>query len=268
LTGTGVVTGSVVNAGTQAPGSSIGQKTVTGSFAQQSSGVFELELGGTIDFDRLVVAGDVTLQGTLDVTAVSGYSLQPGDLFEFITCGGARTGTFEQVNLPANPWTNVIEYLSDRVVLRVDSAADTDLDGLPDWWEQLFFGGPTGAVAAADDDADGSSNEAEFLAHTEPMNAGSVFGIDDVSKVQPGPDIQVDVRTEPARRYRIEYTDETEATGITWQTFADTNIPVGTWIETNLDSTTHVFTDDGSAATTGGASTSGLRRYRVTVEYP
>ena len=71
---------------------------------------------------------------------------------------------------------------------------DTDGDGIPDWWTQLYFGHPTGlesdhSRAEDDPDGDGYSNAQEFLAGTNPTNSGSVFRI--LSVTQEGDDMRV-----------------------------------------------------------------------------
>ena len=48
---------------------------------------------------------------------------------------------------------------------------DTDGDGLPDSWEQRYFGSNTGANSNADGDNDGRNNRDEFLAGTDPTRA-------------------------------------------------------------------------------------------------
>jgi hypothetical protein len=52
---------------------------------------------------------------------------------------------------------------------------DSDTDGLPDWWEDYYFAGPTAGLAGSDSDADGMTNAKEFLAGTDPLSANSVL---------------------------------------------------------------------------------------------
>jgi subtilisin family serine protease len=59
--------------------------------------------------------------------------------------------------------------------LNLARAVDTDGNGLPDWWEQQFFGHLTGTDPNADPDHDGASNLAEFLAGTDPTNFSSAL---------------------------------------------------------------------------------------------
>ena len=59
--------------------------------------------------------------------------------------------------------------------LNLARIVDTDSNGLPDWWEREYFSQLTGTNPAADADADGASNLAEWLAGTIPTNALSVL---------------------------------------------------------------------------------------------
>jgi subtilisin family serine protease len=59
--------------------------------------------------------------------------------------------------------------------LNLARSVDTDGNGLPDWWEQQFFGQLTGTNPNADPDRDGESNLAEFLAGTNPTNSSSAL---------------------------------------------------------------------------------------------
>lgn len=96
LTGTGSVLGTVSNFATMAPGFSPGTIDITGAYQQiGSSGRYEVEIGGTAPgtFDRTVVAGPVSLSGTLAVTFVNGYTPAAGDTFEIMTFP-SRSGDF------------------------------------------------------------------------------------------------------------------------------------------------------------------------------
>jgi subtilisin family serine protease len=59
--------------------------------------------------------------------------------------------------------------------LNLARMADTDNNGLPDWWELQYFGQRTGINPNGDLDGDGAGNHAEFLAGTVPTNALSVL---------------------------------------------------------------------------------------------
>jgi hypothetical protein len=75
----------------------------------------------------------------------------------------------DAVYVPANDWTVVNVEL-----------CDTDADGLPDRWENLYYGGATNAVPDADSDGDGMTSWEEYVAGTCPTNAASVLAITNV----------------------------------------------------------------------------------------
>ncbi len=58
--------------------------------------------------------------------------------------------------------------MSERITVTIPP--DTDGDGLPDWWEERHFGGPTAADPDEDADGDGLTNMEEFLLGTDPTN--------------------------------------------------------------------------------------------------
>lgn len=60
-------------------------------------------------------------------------------------------------------------------VLNLARVVDADGNGLPDWWEQYYFGHLTGTDPGADPDGDGASNLAEWLAGTDPTNSTSAL---------------------------------------------------------------------------------------------
>ena len=62
---------------------------------------------------------------------------------------------------------------------------DTDADGLPNWWETLFFTNTTTAARFADPDGDRHDNLEEFRAGTNPTDGQSVFAIIEVRSGPP-----------------------------------------------------------------------------------
>jgi hypothetical protein len=89
---------------------------------------------------------------------------------------------------------------------------DTDLDDLPDVWEQQFFNtlanGPGG-----DADGDEMTNEEEYLAGTNPASASSLLVVTEVDVAGPLP--QVTWSSSPLRRYHVQ---------------SNSTFPTGNWV--------------------------------------
>ncbi len=84
----------LLNDGTLEIGTSIGAVLLE-EFDQTSNGRIKIELGGLlpgVDFDQISVTGDAGLDGMLDVTLLSPFTLSPGDFFEIINIDGVSTG--------------------------------------------------------------------------------------------------------------------------------------------------------------------------------
>ena len=79
---------------------------------------------------------------------------------------------------------------------------DTDGDGLPNWWEQLYFGGTTNAVAGIDSDNDGLTNLQDYQAGTSPLDAASVLEITKMELV--GANVVISFPTILGRDYSVE----------------------------------------------------------------
>jgi hypothetical protein len=58
---------------------------------------------------------------------------------------------------------------------------DEDGDGLPNGWEQEFFGGITAADPSGHADSDLHDNLAEWVAGTDPLDGGSFFAITNIA---------------------------------------------------------------------------------------
>jgi hypothetical protein len=95
-------------------------------------------------------------------------------------------------------------------VVRIRLLRDDDNDGLPDTWEQQYFGNPTNALASADSDDDGFSNLAEYVAGTNPANSPSNLRI---TRIQAGPGLSVTITWPSAtnRFYTVERATEAPA---------------------------------------------------------
>ncbi len=94
---------------------------------------------------------------------------------------------------------------------------DADGDGIPDWWEDLYFGGPTAADASAMA-ANGINTLLEcYVAGLDPTDPHARF---EISGVEPnGAGIVIRFNTIPGRRYGVVYKDA--LTNTVWQTLAN-----------------------------------------------
>jgi hypothetical protein len=109
LTGAGTVDATVNNASLVSPGPSTGILTVaTGKDYQQASvGTLQVEIGGRTPgllYDQLAVGGNAILAGRLQVSLVNGFTPQPGDSFEVMTCA-SETGSFSTIDSSGIPGT-------------------------------------------------------------------------------------------------------------------------------------------------------------------
>ena len=104
LQGTGTINGNVTNAGLVAGGSYLGSPapgvlTIAGNFAQTSTGFLAETVAGTgtpgTAFSALNVSGTVKLDGTLEVSTVSGFAFVAGQTFDILNFApSGLTGSF------------------------------------------------------------------------------------------------------------------------------------------------------------------------------
>ena len=98
LEGSGAIGADVTSSATVAPGLSAGLLQLDpGAYTQTTAGTLELEIGGVAlaSFDRLTTTGAASLNGTLKVSLIGGFTPSPGDSFEVLTFQ-SRTGDFAQ----------------------------------------------------------------------------------------------------------------------------------------------------------------------------
>jgi hypothetical protein len=126
------------------------------------------------------VAGRIALTATEDGAALPesayawismGKTVHVGSVFDYRSSGA--TGTYvraEVTGMGGTTFTNPFG-LSD-----VAASADSDHDGLPDWWECVYYGGATDAVANAVSPS-GLTVEGHYIAGSDPRDPSARFAI-------------------------------------------------------------------------------------------
>jgi len=96
LKGTGTIAGTLrIADGSLIVGHSTGTMTVDGDLLFEGDSTLELEIAGPADFDRLIVAGTLTLGGTLALNFIDGFAPVAGDFFALdLFQAGALAGNF------------------------------------------------------------------------------------------------------------------------------------------------------------------------------
>jgi outer membrane autotransporter protein len=100
LRGLGTIGGNVSNGGSVRPGSgaTVGALNVGGNYTQTSGGNLSIRLASTSSFDRLLVGGVASVNGSLTAVAVNGFHPAAGQTYTFLTANGGVNGTFSTVN--------------------------------------------------------------------------------------------------------------------------------------------------------------------------
>lgn len=109
------ITGNFSNGGTVAPGNSPGTATISGNYTATGTAVHNFEVAGTAagSYDVLNVSGTATLNGTLNITFINGYTKTTDQDIAIIT--GTISGTFSTINVPSS---YVVVYTANSVLLR------------------------------------------------------------------------------------------------------------------------------------------------------
>lgn len=110
------------NDGDFEPGTGTTSLNFIGDFNQSTSSILDIEIGGMTagtDHDEFVVLDSVSLAGTINVTAVNGFSPEIGDSFVVITHNG-RTGEFSNVtsSAPGGASAFQVVYHPNQVVVK------------------------------------------------------------------------------------------------------------------------------------------------------
>jgi T5SS/PEP-CTERM-associated repeat protein len=97
----GTFNGNLVNqGGTLAPGHSAGTTTIAGSYAQQSGGKLEIQIGftpGAIGYDRVIVSSLADLNGELQLALLDGFVPGASSTFTILTTASGIVGAFSNI---------------------------------------------------------------------------------------------------------------------------------------------------------------------------
>ena len=189
--------------------------------------------GGNVTFSILLTNGSLPInyQWRLASTPLTNFLLNSySSFFTVSNVQAAQAGNYRVV------MTNIAMpggYASSTATLTVLS--DTDKDGIPDAWTQLYFGHATGQAAdlsrAGDDaDGDGMSNWAEYIAGTIPTNALSYLRVEPMI---PGSPRNLQFLAVSNRTYSIERIDRLGSDP--WLKLADVVARTNSRLETVVD---------------------------------
>jgi hypothetical protein len=178
-----------------------------------------------------------------DVTLSAPATNQSGRAFHHWLKDGAPFADNTNRTLTIN--TAAAPVPAGGVIYTADFNTDLDNDGMPDWWEQQYFGGH--ANPDADPDGDGLSNLSEYLAGTGPTNNASSFVVSAVSG------FTITWSTVTGKTYKVLYADA----------------PAGPWLEDLPNS--QVTATAGQSQLTYSDTTAGSvgeRFYRIRLVMP
>jgi len=164
------------------------------------------------------------LRAALPTTGTVVNAFNPDGIYQYkngtsmATPHVAAAVAFATVNFPGENATQRVQRLLAAVDLQTNligkvitggrlnllRVVDANANGLPDWWEQQYFG-QTGVAPDADPDGDGVSNYGEFLAGTDPRNAASCLRATAAAAETGG--FRVTWSSVPGKVYRLWYTD-------------------------------------------------------------
>lgn len=178
-----------------------------------------------------ILTNGVSLPGSpFALTAASASPITAGRVFTLsknLPAGTNYTYRFQAFDTLGTPAVGVTNLMTGPQVL-----LDSDGDGLPDWWEQMYFGSPTAATRTGDPDNDRFLNWSEYRAGTIPTNALSFLGIRSM-KITSGGTV-VSWSSELGKVYHLERTTDLTP-GFNW--VVGTNLPatppLNTFTDTN-----------------------------------
>lgn len=144
LKGSGT-SGDITNNGTLAPGNSIGTLTVSGNVTLDNSSTTEMEINGDGDADKIVISGNMTAGGTLQIIPEKKRNYGDSMTYQLVTTSGI-TGTFDDIRIRACGGAPSISYAGDNVTLTVDGCyakRSASVEDMENYIHQLYDAAPS-----------------------------------------------------------------------------------------------------------------------------
>lgn len=160
-------------------------------------------------------------------------------------------------NLSGHVWSANCGWISlSNAVARVQTdtiapGADTDGDGITDAWELTYTNTLSAFTLTSDSDGDGVSDQREYLADTNPLDANDKLIITDAAITPGGTNVNLTWQSKPTRFYFLEKA-------------LDLSTP--SWLDSGLGL---ILPDAGATTTRGFTDTNApMRFYRVEAVKP
>lgn len=243
LAGTGTVARAttVASGGAIAPGNNgAGTLTLTGGLALNAGAVLNLDIAGTTTSDKIAVSGAFSASGTttINLTALAGFA--GSGTYPLITgASGISAGSFALGATPSG-YVCTLSASGGTLSLTVMTPQES--------WRLTNFGTTANsgnAADSADPDGDGMTNAQEYIAGTDPKNAGSALRVSGIAFS--ANDVVVSFPTVAGKTYRLEYSGTLQ--NGSWRTVQDNIAGTGGVVQ---------LTDAGAAA-------QGKRFYRIVI---
>ncbi len=176
----------VADGGILAPGDSVGTLSLGSDLVLNSASVLNYEMGSLTNYDQTLVAGNLTLDGVLNITTNTTDGLFGVGDYVILTYGGSLINNGLLVGSTPDPSLSYsIEASGGAVILHVASAPSDPYTA----WTSFYGLSGGNAAGNADPDGDGMINTNEFLAGFNPTNSSAYLRI--ISLTRSGSDMVV-----------------------------------------------------------------------------
>jgi uncharacterized repeat protein (TIGR02543 family) len=232
--------GNTITAANANYGNTVGLPTVAGSYPGNGYGLYDI--AGNVwewcaDWYQSVQTGPVTdptgpaggtskiirsgsyINSSLRLRCAPRYSLEPSVRYAdlgFRCASGSGMGSGE-----------------------IESDGDANKNGIPDWWEEWYFGGEgagagegTGFDSTADSDGDGLNNGQEYVAGTDPTRADSTLAIEEGQPALTGNGFVIKWSSAAGKLYSVERSPDLTQGFNTVATNISATPPMNTYTDT------------------------------------